>query len=129
MNQRDVLRKGLQINQLLEGDKWVPVDALGREVAPEHAVEVEFVACKACAKQYKWNQTSWIRKHDEEHQAERKTTKVLPDTRDRVRVHTREPEKTVESPSLAVIFDKLLEVAEMVESLKHERQQEERRRA
>lgn len=67
MTTSDKLRKDLIVNQLVETGKWIPVDALGREVKAQDREHVELLACAKCGKTYKWNQTSWMKKHEEEH--------------------------------------------------------------
>lgn len=70
MNIQEKLRKTLTIHQMMEGDKWIPVNLLGQPVDKSEADHVEFLACAECGKRYKWNQQAWMEKHTQEHETE-----------------------------------------------------------
>jgi len=82
MNVQEKLRKILVVNQIAEEGKWIPVDALGREADKDHYELVDKVACAKCGKTVKWNQKSWMQKHEAMHEQENEARKAETKKRD-----------------------------------------------
>lgn len=125
MNVQEKLRKILVVNQIAEEGKWIPVDALGREADKDHYELVDKVACAKCGKTVKWNQKSWMQKHEAMHEQENEARKT--ETKKRDEVHKRDDASQVASktaPTLSEVREMLWAALEKIEALAESEERE-----
>jgi len=128
MNVQEKLRKILVVNQIAEEGKWIPVDALGREADKDHYELVDKVACAKCGKTVKWNQKSWMQKHEAMHEQEEAKSKVRKtETKKRDEAHKSDDAPQVASkpvPTLSEVREMLWAALEKIEALAESEERE-----
>src|SRR5690554_2713912 len=125
MNVQEKLRKILVVNQIAEEGKWIPVDALGREADKDHYELVDKVACAKCGKTVKWNQKSWMQKHEAMHEQENEARKAETKKRDEDLKSDDAPQVASKPvPTLSEVREMLWAALEKVEALAESEERE-----